>query len=89
VVLFGLLLTGPVYAAAPCSQSTSPDFPATTPIKEHADKRLSRETVRYISDTAKYIACLRADTSLGPERLVSRNSVLNRTSTPCLWLAWK
>jgi hypothetical protein len=66
VVLFGLLLTGKAFAAAPCSQPSTPDFPAATPINERADKRLSRETVRYISHTAKYIACLRADTSLDP-----------------------
>jgi hypothetical protein len=64
VVLFGLLLTGTAFAAAPCGQPAAPDFPVGNPIDDRANKKLSREIVRYISATAKYIGCLRADTSL-------------------------
>ena len=64
VVLFGLSLLGVAHAAAPCEQPSAPQFPAD--IDERAEKRLSRAMVRYISDTAKYMACLRADTNLDP-----------------------
>jgi len=66
VVLFGLSLLGAAHAAAPCKQPSAPDFSADTPIDERAERKLSRGMVQYISDTAKYVGCVRADDTLEP-----------------------
>jgi hypothetical protein len=44
---------------ADCDQPSAPDVPADVAIGSRADKRLSREIVRFVSDSAEYVSCLR------------------------------
>lgn len=60
VVLFGLLLTNTGFAAD-CRQPSVPGFPGDGPITERVEKKLSREVARYMEDSGRYIACLRAE----------------------------
>ena len=46
---------------AGCEQPAAPDVPADIVIGSRADKRLSREIGRFVSDSAKYVSCLHAD----------------------------
>lgn len=77
VVLFGLLLTDAALAAA-CIQPSAPDVPASTPIGERAEKKLSREVARYVGASAKYISCLGADDSADPSTVAQRQAVAFR-----------
>jgi hypothetical protein len=60
VVLFGLLLADAGRAAG-CEQPSAPNVPADMVIGSRADKRLSREIARFVSNSAKFVSCLRAD----------------------------
>jgi hypothetical protein len=44
---------------ADCDQPSAPDVPADVAIGSRADKRVSREIVRFVSDSAEYVSCLR------------------------------
>jgi tetratricopeptide (TPR) repeat protein len=55
------LIAGTANAAGSCRQPSPPDIPADTPLGERAGKRLSRDMAEYVSDTTKFVACLRAD----------------------------
>jgi hypothetical protein len=46
---------------AGCEQPSPPDVPADIAVGSRADKRLSREIARFVSDSAKYVSCLRAE----------------------------
>lgn len=60
VFLFGFILAGAARAAG-CEQPLAPDIPADTVIGSRSDKRLSRDIARFVSDSAKYVSCLRAE----------------------------
>jgi hypothetical protein len=44
-----------------CEQPSAPDVPADIAIGSRAEKRLSRQVARFVSDSAKYVSCLRAN----------------------------
>jgi hypothetical protein len=60
VVLFGLLLADASRAAG-CEQPSAPDVPADMTIGSRAERKLSREVARFVSNSAKYVSCLRDD----------------------------
>jgi hypothetical protein len=51
----------PSAARGGCAQPSAPDVPADIAMGSRADKRLSRGIARFVSDSAKYVSCLRAD----------------------------
>jgi hypothetical protein len=46
---------------AGCEQPSAPDVPADIVIGSRADRRLSRDIARFVSDSAQYVSCLRAE----------------------------
>lgn len=74
VVPLGLLLTDAADAIE-CREPQAPELPVDTPLDQRAERRLSRDVVRYMSDTGKFIACLREEENFGDAREHLRNMI--------------
>jgi hypothetical protein len=56
-VLFGLMLTEASLGAA-CNRPAAAEISPDSPLGRRAEQRLSRDVARYVSASAKYVACL-------------------------------